>query len=91
MAFAWTWRVFRAYRKWKRATTPVLLNTETGELIRFDTYTAPGKGNWVLRRPLTLPGSTLPLFLTAKLSTGNESAAGERCSHTSDQGKQEPC
>ncbi|MEW6248538.1 MAG: hypothetical protein AB1555_17790 [Nitrospirota bacterium] len=87
MAFEWTWRVFRAYRKWKQATTPVLLNTETGELIGFDTYTTPGKGNWVLRRPLTLPGSTLPLFLTAKLSKGDEQSGGEGRSQTSEQAK----
>lgn len=60
-----------------------VVNPGTGELIGFDTNTAPGKGNWVLRRPLTLPGGTLSLFRTAKLSTSNESAAGERRSHTS--------
>ncbi len=87
MAFAWTWRIFRAYRKWKQATTPVLLNTETGELVGFDTYTMPRKGTWLLRRPLTLSGSTLPLFLTAKLSKGDEQSDGEGRSRTSEQAK----
>jgi hypothetical protein len=90
MALAWTWRIFRAYRKWRRATTPVLLNTKTGELVGFDTYTTPGTGNWVLRRPLTLPESTLPLFLTAKLSTGDEQSTGEGRSPTSVQVKRAP-
>jgi hypothetical protein len=91
MALAWTWPIFRAYRnKWKRATTPVLLNTKTGELVGFDTYTTPRKGNWVLRRPLTLSGSTLPLFLTANLSTGDEQSAGEGRLHTSVQVKRAP-
>ncbi len=31
----------------------------------------------MLRRPLTLPESTLPLFLTAKRPTGDEISAGE--------------
>ena len=45
----------------------MLLNADTGEVIPFSIYTAPPTGKWMLRRPLTLPGSTLPLFLETPL------------------------
>ena len=45
----------------------MLLNADTGELIPFSSYTATPTGKWMLRRPLTLPGSTLPLFLETPL------------------------
>jgi len=45
----------------------MLLNADTGEVIPFSSYTAPPTGKWMLRRPLTLPGSTLPLFLETPL------------------------
>ena len=45
----------------------MLLNADTGELIPFSSYTAPPTGKWMLRRPLTLPGSTLLLFLETPL------------------------
>lgn len=61
-----TWRRLWNFRRWKKATTPMLLNADTGELISFSGYTAPAKGKWMLRRPLTLPGSTVPLFLEVR-------------------------
>jgi len=45
----------------------MLLNADTGELIPFSSDAAPPTGKWMLRRPLTLPGSTLPLFLETPL------------------------
>ena len=60
------WRRFRNFRRWKKATTPMLLNAETGELIPISSYTAPPEGKWMLRRPLTLPGSPVPLFLEVR-------------------------
>jgi hypothetical protein len=66
MALSWAWRRLWNFRRWKKATTPMLLNVETGELISFSSYTAPPKGKWMLRRPLTLPGSPVPLFLEAR-------------------------
>ena len=63
MALSQMWRRFRNFQRWKKATTPMLLNADTGELIPFSSDTAPPIGKWMLRRPLTLPGSTLPLFL----------------------------
>lgn len=66
MAFTWSWRRLKNFRRWKKATTPMLLNAETGELISFSCYTAPPNGKWMLRRPLTLPGSPVPLFLEAR-------------------------
>ena|SRR6185295_4829355 len=61
------WIRLRNFVRWKKATTPMLLNADTGELIPFTIYTAPPTGKWMLRRPLTLPGSTLPLFLETPL------------------------
>jgi hypothetical protein len=63
MALARMWRRVRNFLRWKKATTPMLLNTDTGELIPFSGNTALPTGKWMLRRPLTLPGSSLPLFL----------------------------
>ena len=45
----------------------MLLNADTGEIIPFSSYTPLPAGEWMLRRPLTLPGSTLPLFLETPL------------------------
>jgi len=63
MALPRMWRRLRNFVRWKKATTPMLLNADTGELIPFSIYTMRPTGKWMLRRPLTLPGSTLPLFL----------------------------
>ena|SRR5262245_58291082 len=67
MALSGMWRRLRNFQRWKKATTPMLLNADTGELIPFSGYTAPPAGKWMLRRPLTLPGSTLPIFLETPL------------------------
>jgi hypothetical protein len=67
MALSRMWRRLRNFQRWKKATTPMLLNADTGEVIPFSSYTAPPTGKWMLRRPLTLPGSTLPLFLETPL------------------------
>ena len=66
MALSWTWRRFRNFRRWKKATTPMLLNADTGELVPLSSFTAPPQGKWMLRRPLTLPGSPVPLFLEVR-------------------------
>ena len=70
MGLSRMWQRLRNFQRWKKATTPMLLNADTGELIPFSSYTAPPTGKWMLRRPLTLPGSTLPLFLEAPLIPG---------------------
>ena len=66
MALPWKWRRFSTFWHWKQATIPMLLNTETGELVPFTGFSRPPTGNWVLRRRLTLPESTRPLFLTVQ-------------------------
>lgn len=63
---ALSWRRFRNFRRWKKSTTPMLLNADTGELLPLSSYTAPPQGKWLLRRPLTLPGSPVPLFLEVR-------------------------
>lgn len=70
MALSRMWQRLRNFQRWKKATTPMLLNADTGEVIPFSSYTAPPTGKWMLRRPLTLPGSTLPLFLETPLTPG---------------------
>ena len=71
MALSRMWRRLPNFQRWKKSTTPMLLNADTGELIPFSSYTAPPTGKWMLRRPLTLPGSTLPLFLETPLMRGD--------------------
>jgi hypothetical protein len=65
------WRRLRNFQRWKKATTPMLRNAGTGEVIPFSSDTAPTKGTWVLRRPLTLPESTLHLFLEVPLTSSH--------------------
>ncbi len=60
------WRRLWNFRRWKKATTPMLLNPDTGELLPLSSHTAPPTGKWLLRRPLTLPGSPVPLFLEVR-------------------------
>ena len=67
MALSQIWRRMWNFQRWKKATTPMLLNAGTGEVIPFSIDNAPTKGMWVLRRPLTLPESTLSLFLEVPL------------------------
>jgi len=71
MALSRMWRRLRNFQRWKNATTPMLLNADTGEVIPFSSYTAHPRVRWMLRRPLTLPGSMLPLFLETPLMYGD--------------------
>ena len=71
------WRRLRNFRRWKKATTPMLLNADTGELLPLSTYAAPPEGKWMLRRPLTLPGSPVPLFLEARGIPGRKRSHAE--------------
>lgn len=70
MALFRMWRRVQNFQRWKKTTIPMLLNVDTGEVLPFSSYTAPPSGKWILRRPLTLPESTLPLFLEAPLIPG---------------------
>ena len=69
MGFVNHWRRLKKYRQWRDSDMPVLLNEQTGELRRLSSA-APDEleGRWLLRRPLTLPESSKPLFLTIRLS-----------------------
>jgi hypothetical protein len=60
------WLRILNYVRWRLSRTPVLLNARTWELLRFTTTTSAARGDWLLRRPLTLPESTTPLFLSAQ-------------------------
>jgi hypothetical protein len=80
MALAGSWRRWRNFRRWKRSTTPMLLNTDTGELVPFASHIVLSTGKWMLRRPLTLPDSPVPLFLEAPLIPGGP--AKRKCGET---------
>ena len=69
------WRRLWNFRRWKKATTPMLLNADTGELVPLSSHMVPPEGKWLLRRPLTLPGSPVPLFLEVRGIPERESAA----------------
>jgi len=73
MAISQMWRRLWNFQRWKKATTPMLLNAGTGEVIPFSSDVAPANGKWVLRRPLTLPESTIHLFLELPLVPGGVS------------------
>jgi hypothetical protein len=62
MGFARHWRRLRSYRQWRDTDMPVLLNEQTGELRRLTAVPGKLEGRWLLRRPLTLPESSKPLF-----------------------------
>ena len=48
MALPRMWLRLRNFRRWKKATTPMLLNADTGELIPFSIYTpALPTGKWI--------------------------------------------
>ncbi|MGH7233036.1 MAG: hypothetical protein ACREJU_17005 [Nitrospiraceae bacterium] len=61
------WRKAQSYQLWKRATKPALWNDETGEPQRFISLAETPHGNWWLRRPLTMPGSSRSLHVTLHL------------------------
>jgi hypothetical protein len=69
MGFARHWRRLRSYRQWRDTDMPVLLNEQTGELRRLTAVPGKLEGRWLLRRPLTLPESSKPLFFTIRLSS----------------------
>jgi hypothetical protein len=62
------WVRFANYLQWRFAETPVLLNRDTWELRHVSFPRNLPKGTWLLRRPLTLPESTMPLFLDTRVS-----------------------
>jgi hypothetical protein len=62
-------KLFRVinYLRWKTATTPVLFNPQTWELLHFTGWAQASRGEWLLQRPLTLPGSTKRVILGARV------------------------
>ena len=62
------WRRLWAHQPCADFTKPILINPRTGERIAFTDSMEPPKGKWVLRRPLTLPESTSPLFIISLLN-----------------------
>lgn len=75
-----TWKRLRNFLRWKKTTVPMLLNRDTGEVMPLTGYGAPPRGKWMLRRPLTLPESTLPLYLETPLTKGRRWPVSQRSS-----------
>jgi hypothetical protein len=63
----WKCKLFRNYRRWRKASSPLLLNTKTGEVLPFSPFKKPPSGKWLLRQPISLPESSLPLFITVEV------------------------
>jgi hypothetical protein len=70
MTFTIGWRRAQGYRDWVSATTPVLWNKQTGEVVPLEEISRAPAGTWWLRRRVTLPVSSHPLFLTAPVQLG---------------------
>ena len=62
------WRRLWTHQPCADFTKPILINPRTGERIAFTDSMEPPNGKWVLRRPLTLPESTSPLFIISLLN-----------------------
>ena len=65
-----SWLRFRRWKNWQRwkgSQGPVGLNQETWEVVRLMDYAQLPGGHWLLKRPLTLPGSTQDLYLISRV------------------------
>ena len=69
MGFVRHWRKLKSYRRWRNTDMPILFNEHTGELRSFTAAVEQPQGQWLLRRPLTLPESSKPLFFTIRINT----------------------
>ncbi|MGH7230168.1 MAG: hypothetical protein ACREJU_02265 [Nitrospiraceae bacterium] len=69
MGFARHWRKLKSYRQWRKTDMPILFNEQTGELRSFTAAIEQPEGRWLLRRPLTLPESSRPLFFTIRINS----------------------
>ncbi len=78
MAFALGWRRAQGYRDWVSATTPVLWNEQTGEVVPLEEISRAPAGTWWLRRRVTLPVSSHPLFLTVPVQIGRTPSSSTR-------------
>ncbi|WP_447978452.1 hypothetical protein [Candidatus Nitrospira bockiana] len=62
-----TLRKLLAVRAWKKTASDLLLNEETNELQRWNMWGELPSGPWLLKRTLTLPESTQPLYLAIRI------------------------
>jgi hypothetical protein len=74
MTFTIGWRRAQGYRDWVSATTPVLWNEQTGEVVPLEEISRASASTWWLRRRMTLPVSSHPLFLTVPVQLGRTPA-----------------
>jgi hypothetical protein len=64
---AMKWLRVSNYLRWRFSKTPVLLHVETWQLRQAGAFDVMPKGEWLLRRPITLPVSTKAVFLGARI------------------------
>ena len=65
-----SWLPFKRWKnwqQWKGTQEPVGLNEVTGEVVGLKDYSQLPGGHWLLKRPLTLPGSTQVLYLISRI------------------------
>jgi hypothetical protein len=60
------------------ARTPVLWNAQTGKVVPLKDIGQAPAGTWWLRRRLTLPVSSHPLFLTIPVRIGRQVLGSEK-------------
>jgi hypothetical protein len=78
IAFTIGWRQSQGYREWMSARIPVLWNAQTGEVVPLKDLRQAPAGTWWLRRRLTLPVSSHPLFLTIPVRIGRQVLGSEK-------------
>ncbi|WP_447979804.1 hypothetical protein [Candidatus Nitrospira bockiana] len=61
------WLRLANYLRWRSARVPLLLHPTTWQLRPVRTFADLPKGEWLLHRPLALPGSTRPVFIAARI------------------------
>ena len=60
-------RRWKSWHRWKGSQNAVGLNEVTLEVVGLTNYSQLPGGQWLLKRPLTLPGSTQPLYLISRI------------------------
>ena len=63
-------RKLRAHCRWKRTEGAAVFNEESLAVHRITVWGQLSTGRWVVKRPLTVPASRAPLYLTFRVSTG---------------------
>ncbi len=63
----WWMRRVLAHGRWKRIEGAALLNEDNMQVYRMAVWGQLPTGNWVVKRPLTVPASGIALYLTFRV------------------------